>query len=277
MSSLSTSLKNSYQKWLCPYEEYLRVAKPGVHQQLELEYGGPFTPSPAPSPMKRSNVNTPSSMRPDSPARHATDALQMSVNGHVNDSDRDTPMADASPLAPPQMASGFTAINSGGFTAVNSGFTSVNRPLAAAEPKGLATPKQFGSPVSSAKNTPEYRPSSLGTSHPLKRQLSCESIDSKKDSGNEKDDNDPGSRRSKRLKKGKSSNHALRNLPSSKGQAALNNALPHSPPVMMRTPSVGRFRTWGRGTVSNHALCRLAGRIRNFSRLSPLPGLPIGW
>ena len=47
MSSLSTSLKNSYQRWLFPYEEYLRLAKPGVQQQLEFENGGPFTPSSA--------------------------------------------------------------------------------------------------------------------------------------------------------------------------------------------------------------------------------------
>jgi [histone H3]-trimethyl-L-lysine4 demethylase len=33
MSSLSTSLKNSYQRWLQPYEEYVRIAKPGVQQQ----------------------------------------------------------------------------------------------------------------------------------------------------------------------------------------------------------------------------------------------------
>lgn len=210
MSSLSTSLKNSYQKWLCPYEDYLRVAKPGVHQQLELEYGGPLTPSPAPSPIKRSNVNTPSSIPADSPVRHATDALHKSLNGHVQDSDQDTPMAEPSPLAPPQTSSGFTAVNSGGFTAVNpggftavnSGFTSVNRPVAAAESKGVTPPKQFASPIASAKNTPEYRPSALGTAHPLKRQLSCDSLNSKKDSGTEKDDNDPGSRRSKRLKKG---------------------------------------------------------------------------
>lgn len=207
MSSLSTSLKNSYQKWLCPYEDYLRVAKPGVHQQLELEYGGPFTPSPAPSPMKRSNVNTPSSMRAESPARLATDALHKSVNGHVQDSDQDTPMREASPLPAlattftPANSGGFTAVNSGGFTAVNSGFTSVNRPIAAAEPKVLTPSKQFDSPIVSATNTPEYRPSGLSTAHPLKRQLSCDSLDSKRDSGS--DENDPGSRRSKRLKKGK--------------------------------------------------------------------------
>lgn len=199
MSSLSTSLKNSYQKWLCPYEEYLRLAKPSVHQQLELEYGGPLTPSPAPSPMKRSNVNTPSSLRADSPARHATDALQAGINGHAKDSDQDTPMAGATPPAP-QATSGFTAINSGGFTAVNSGFTSVNRPIAAAEPRGTTTPKQVSTPLSSAKNTP-----GLGPVNSLKRQLSCDSLDSaKKDSNADKDETENGSRRSKRLKKGQS-------------------------------------------------------------------------
>lgn len=204
MSSLSTSLKNSYQKWLCPYEDYLRVAKPGVHQQLELEYGGPLTPSPAPSPMKRSTVHTPSSLRADSPARHATDALQATMNGHSKDSERDVSMTDApAPAAPP--TSGFTAINSGGFTAVNSGFTSVNRPLSTPSDAKAPTPtKAFATtPLSSAINTPEYRPSNLGPAG-LKRQLSCDSLDlAKKDSSAEKEDGDAGSsRRSKRLKKG---------------------------------------------------------------------------
>ncbi|TPX09550.1 uncharacterized protein E0L32_009293 [Thyridium curvatum] len=200
MSSLSTSLKNSYQRWLCPYEEYLRIAKPGVHQQLELEYGGPLTPSPAPSPMKRSNVNTPSSLRADTPARHATDALQASMNGHAKEGERDTPMADAAPAASQPTPSGFTAINSGGFTAVNSGFTSVNR-QASAETRSFTPPKQNGSPFPSAKNTPEYRPSGLGPANALKRQLSSDSVDTKKENGAEKDDVENGSRRSKRLKK----------------------------------------------------------------------------
>ena len=205
MSSLSTSLKNSYQRWLCPYEDYLKIARPGVQQQVEAEYGGPFTPSPAPTPVKRSNVNTPSSMRADSPARQATDALQASINGFKKESDRDTPMAEAPPPLPAAVTSGFTAINSGGFTAVNSSFTSVNRAPAADMPSFTPTPKQFGSPLSSAKNTPEYRPSGLGAATSLKRQMSCDSSDSaKKDSAAEKDDGDSGSRRSKRLKKGKS-------------------------------------------------------------------------
>lgn len=195
MSSLSTSLKNSYQKWLCPYEDFLKLAKPGVHQQLEWENGGPLTPSPAPSPMKHSNVNTPSSLRGDSPARHASSALHASVS-----SDRDTPTLDAQPPPPQPVKTGFTAINSGGFTAVNSGFTSVNRP-AAADPKTSTPTKQFGTPMTSSKNTPEYRPSSLGPSTAMKRQMSTESLDSARENGVDKDE-DGGSRRSKRLKKG---------------------------------------------------------------------------
>lgn len=198
MSSLSTSLKNSYQKWLCPYEEYLRLAKPGVYQQLETENGGPLTPSPAPSPMKHSNMPTPSSLRGESPARFASSALQASVN-----SERDTPMQDAQPSAPQSVTSGgFTAINSGGFTAVNSGFTSVNR-QPAADVKSATPSKQFTSPMTSSKNTPEYRPSGLGPANSLKRQMSVDSLDSARENGLDKDD-DNGSRRSKRLKKGMS-------------------------------------------------------------------------
>ncbi|KAL2018137.1 hypothetical protein VTK56DRAFT_1213 [Thermocarpiscus australiensis] len=195
MSSLSTSLKNSYQKWLCPYEEYLRIAKPGVHQQLELEYGGPLTPSPAPSPLKPSNVHTPAGLRAESPARHATDALQASVDGLAKDSDRDTSISEAPASSTPKSTPGFTAINSSS----NSGFMSINRPITA--PSDLATPKQHGTPLPSAKDTPEYRPSSLGPAG-LKRRMSCESVDSaKKDSAADKEDGEPGSRRSKRLKK----------------------------------------------------------------------------
>jgi histone demethylase JARID1 len=197
MSSLSTSLKNSYQKWLCPYEEYLRIAKPGVHQQLELEYGGPLTPSPAPSPMKRSNVPTPASFAADSPARNATDALQASIDGSAKDPDHDISMSDPPASSTPKPATGFTAINTGGFTAVNSGLTSVNR----ADGKSPATPKANGTPVASAKNTPEIRSSMLGPSG-LKRQLSCDSSDSAKKDSADQDDGEPGSRRSKRLKKG---------------------------------------------------------------------------
>lgn len=196
MSSLSTSLKNSYDRWLTPYENYLRQAKPGVYQQLEYEYGGPLTPSPAPSPMKRSSVNTPSSLRGDSPARNASDVLQASLK---QEHDRDSAMHDAP--APAPTSGGFTAINSGGFTAVNSGFTSVNRSVS--DTKSFTPTKQYASPLTSAKNTPDFRASALSQSNPLKRALSTDSLDiSKKEHTVEKEDADGGSRRSKRLKKG---------------------------------------------------------------------------
>lgn len=214
MSSLSTSLKNSYQRWLCPYEEYLRLAKPGVHQQLEQEYGGPLTPSPAPTPIKRSNVNTPASANGDSPAQHASDALQVSLNGVKKETDRDTPMTDAPPPST-SAPSGFTSINPGGFIAVNSGFTSVNRGTTS-EPKSFTPdPKRFDSPSSSTKNTPDHRALSLAATA-LKRQLSCDSSsDFTKKDADEKDDADGGSRRSKRLRKGKNNISILCHLHSS--------------------------------------------------------------
>ncbi|KAK4099604.1 PLU-1-domain-containing protein [Parathielavia hyrcaniae] len=196
MSSLSTSLKNSYQKWLCPYEDYLRIAKPGVHQQLELEYGGPLTPSPAPSPLKRSTVPTPASVAPESPARHATDALQASLDGPAKDLDQGASMTDSPASNTPTPAMGFTAVNSGTFTPATPGFTSANRP----DGKSIATPKANGTPAASATNTPEFRSTTLGPSG-LKRQLSCDSQDSAKKDSPEQDDGEPGSRRSKRLKK----------------------------------------------------------------------------
>lgn len=180
MSSLSTSLKNSYQRWLCPYEEYLRIAKPGVHQQLEQEYGGPLTPSPAQTPVKRSQANTPSGANAESPARHASEALQ---NGLKREADRDTPMVDA----PPAPTSGGS-----GFTAVNSGFTSINR---ASNDRKSFTPE-----VTSTRNaTPDD--SALGSAALVKRGLSTDvgSEVSKKEPDTENDDG--SNRRSKRLRK----------------------------------------------------------------------------
>ncbi|KAH7033517.1 PLU-1-like protein [Microdochium trichocladiopsis] len=195
MSSLSTSLKNSYDRWLNPYENYLRQAKPGVYQQLEQEYGGPLTPSPAPSPIKRSAVNTPSSLRADSPAlRQATDNLQAGLNGTLKQesSDRDVAMTDTPP-AP----SGFTAINT-------SGFTSVNRPTSTptSQPPTSA-PNRSGSPLPAPnRDTPEQRSSGLASASILKRQLSTEGSESSKREAppTEKESAEAGSRRSKRLK-----------------------------------------------------------------------------
>ncbi|KAK3704613.1 hypothetical protein LTR37_013712 [Vermiconidia calcicola] len=132
MSSLSTSLKNSYQKWLLPYEEYLRLAKPGVQHQLEMLNGGPYTPSPGPSPAKKFQPMTPPGadfgVKEDTPAMRASVALHSTMNGH---SPQPPYVSQETPQPPPTSTSGFTPVNAGGFTAVNAGtpttsFTSVN-------------------------------------------------------------------------------------------------------------------------------------------------------
>ncbi|PSN75415.1 PLU-1-domain-containing protein [Corynespora cassiicola Philippines] len=211
MSSLSTSLKNSYQKWLHPYEEYLRVAKPGVHQMLEYENGGPYTPSPAQSPMKKSTQGTPTGNATESPAIRASAAL----NAHLQ---------EAAPTPPPElprpaMSSGFTAVNTGGFTAVNAqsgagpastpgGFSAVNTPNGLhrdnADSRNSTPLRHNGSPMLSAHNTPDLRPSAVGLTplsngqafNHLKRTLSQETegtMNGEVDAAN--------GRRSKRLKK----------------------------------------------------------------------------
>ncbi|KAI9850963.1 MAG: hypothetical protein M1838_004748 [Thelocarpon superellum] len=209
MSSLSTSLKNSYQRWLHPYEEYLRVAKPGVQQQLEFEYGGPLTPSPVPSPVKKSHQHTPSSLRDDSPAVRASAALHASVHD-APDPDHPTSARDATQRPP--SSTGFTAVNAGGgFTPVNASpasFTAVNVPNGFKR-EAESVSRSVDSPMSSSKNTPEYRPSGLnpvanGHAGPsLKRRLSQDSPErpSGKDQGRAAEAPDSGERRSKRLKK----------------------------------------------------------------------------
>ncbi|KAH7413832.1 PLU-1-like protein-domain-containing protein [Phaeosphaeria sp. MPI-PUGE-AT-0046c] len=214
MSSLSTSLKNSYQKWLHPYEEYLRVVKPGVQQMLEFEHGGPFTPSPAHSPMKKSAHGTPLASVADSPTVRASVALNATLH------------SDAAPTPPsevhrPAISSGFTPVNSGGFTAVNTQTPQAPQPQASGPSPFAAvnTPNGFhrdhvdsrtstpmrngGSPMLSAANTPDLRPAALGLTplssgqmfNQLKRTLSQDAEDSSTG------DADENGRRSKRLKK----------------------------------------------------------------------------
>ena len=215
MSSLSTSLKNSYQKWLHPYEEYLRVAKPGVHQMLEHEHGGPFTPSPAHSPMKKAAQGTPTANAADSPAIRASTALNASLHGDAVPTPAELPR--------PAISSGFTAVNSGGFTPVNatpapapSATPATNSFSAVNTPNGLqrdfvdsrtSTPLRNGdSPMLSAHNTPDLRPQASGLTplsnghafNHLKRTLSQDG-----DSSMNEDTDEANGRRSKRLRKGK--------------------------------------------------------------------------
>lgn len=204
MSSLSTSLKNSYQKWLQPYEEYLRIAKPGVYQQLEFENGGPYTPSPGPSPMKKAHQGSPNGVY-ESPAARASAALNASLL------DATPPVPEATPPRAP-VSSGFTAVNAGGFTAVNaqpmsSSFSAVNHTNSTPRDSDTAhsTPQPpSASPLASATGTPDIRPSALGSGAlsngqafgQLKRHLSQD-----EDSA-ANGDSDAAGRRSKRLKKG---------------------------------------------------------------------------
>ena len=220
MSSLSTSLKNSYQKWLHPYEMYLRVAKPGVQQQLEFEYGGPLTPSPAHSPVKRTHQNTPTSVRADSPAIRASTALNASLK-ESDEIDRALPIVEP---PRPVTSSGFTAVNANGFTPVNSTPTSfhavnVSNPSlkwdSEAGNSNNSTPRHCDeNSVNTTKNTPDIQSSTLSaipltnghTLNPLKRTISHDSLNgagSGTDSGHNGELDVQNGRRSKRVKKGK--------------------------------------------------------------------------
>lgn len=208
MSSLSTSLKNSYQRWLQPYEEYLRVAKPGVQQQLEFEHGGPYTPSPNQSPMaKRPLSATPSNVRPDSPAIRASNILNASIESDGTP-DRPTPSAES---ALSRSASGFIAVNAkpGGFTPVNRSpsFVAVNNapPVKREGENGTPTPKNIAAHPTPGRESVETRPMATPVTngngaHLPKRAISHDSLTG----GSQAESGDPegSGRRSKRLRKG---------------------------------------------------------------------------
>lgn len=216
MSSLSTSLKNSYQKWLHPYEEFLKIAKPGVQQQLEFENGGPFTPNSGSHSIKGSFQDTPTSMRDSSPAVRASAALNASINDIPDPLDKVTSSTET---PRPTVSSGFTPVNSGGFTAVNALPPATvtypaplphppkneHEPSTTASLNQMALNGRLGTPPSEAPDYLHPPPIPNGhSSNPLKRSLSHESMNGRStpdlvvcgegDDGNE--------RRSKRAKKG---------------------------------------------------------------------------
>ncbi|KAL7267666.1 hypothetical protein RUND412_009736 [Rhizina undulata] len=195
MSSLSTSLKNSYQRYLHPYEEWVKSAKPGVQQQIEAENGGHMTPSPAGTPMKRLPIDKSThspmgSLPPDSPAFRPS-AFAASLSGTPERSDVE--MSDATI---PATGGGFTAVNynGNGFTSIHSEssrFTPVNggRSDAGAVPSNRETPEAKGI---------------LGSA--TKRQHSQENglfddRDYDQEANGSVEDLENGERRSKRLKK----------------------------------------------------------------------------
>ncbi|RAH85070.1 putative PHD transcription factor [Aspergillus japonicus CBS 114.51] len=187
MSSLSTSLKNSYQRWLQPYEEYLRVAKPGVQQQLELEHGGPYTPSPHPSPMPKKPAPSENGTPSATPQPIASAPVLASREVEATP-EKPTPPVEPTPPRP--IASGFTAVNtSGGFTAVNRSpsFVAVNSAPAVKREadNGSLTPKSVAEHPGNGHGAP-----------PMKRAISHES-----GSQTESGELDANGRRSKRLRK----------------------------------------------------------------------------
>lgn len=216
MSSLSTSLKNSYQKWLHPYEEYLRVAKPGVQQQLEFEYGGPFTPPGTHSPMKRSQsqLATPLGPQDNLPALQASVALQATLQQPEERLDGPSNVESQQP----PVSSGFTAVNSGGFTPVNltpASFQAVNTPgqppkrdksngLSAQPPQPTIETANFSRGVDFQQPVVNGLSSINDLSkNPLKRTFSHDNLNdsSMRDTGLSSDSVDENGRRSKRLKK----------------------------------------------------------------------------
>ena len=204
MSSLSTSLKNSYQRWLQPYEEYLRLARPGVQQQLELEHGGPFTPSPRPSQpaqkLSSKNPNATSNSQNGSPVAQtpASKPTPMEIDGPG--SKQATP-ADPAPPSGSASGSGFVAVNtaSGGFTAVNQSpsFVAVNSGPTVKREAENGSP----TPASVSDHPPSGFTANGHGLHPMKRAVSHESLADYSQTDNGEDDGGSG-RRSKRLKKG---------------------------------------------------------------------------
>ena len=225
MSSLSTSLKNSYQRWLHPYEEYLRTVKPGVQQQLDFEYGGQFSPSPGRSPLKRVHSQSQSeTLRSDSPAIQASTALNASMapGDSAVQPTPPRPLPVTNIEAPRPVSSGFMAVNSGGFSAVNappSGFVAVNHAPQSSTKResevGTGTPSSNGcGPTPAVGNTSGLMPSQelpgaiingdVG-SNPLKRTISHESMNGESGSDGVNGDGDGANgRKSKRIKKGRS-------------------------------------------------------------------------
>ncbi|QQK43545.1 PHD transcription factor (Rum1), putative [Penicillium digitatum] len=208
MSSLSTSLKNSYQRYLQPYEEYLARAKPGVQQQLELEHGGPYTPSPLQSPMTHKPMfdenGTPSKVRDETPSlpRMATSHTPMAYTPMAHtpmEKSPEKPTPPIEPTPPPSSrpaAAGFTPVNSslGGFTAVNhSPFTPVNNgpPIKREGENGTSTPKVVPEHASISTPTNAHDEESLKRAISREESSQCENGD----------DDDGSGRRSKRLKK----------------------------------------------------------------------------
>lgn len=206
MSSLSTSLKNSYQRWLHPYEEWLKYAKPGVQQQMEFEYaaaaeGAAYSPgmSQIHTPM---NVPAPAQSAPPAAVAGESPTLQASRALHAS---LEPSRPQSSSLPPPvqrTVSSGFTAVNGSGFAAVNSlGFAAVNQPKSGSHPPTPSAPVMTNIKSDATNGHIAHGPITNGSpipNNPLKRSISHESAD---DSGEGVNGYGSDAKRSKRSKK----------------------------------------------------------------------------
>ncbi|KAI1943663.1 hypothetical protein LOZ66_000247 [Ophidiomyces ophidiicola] len=205
MSSLSTSLKNSYQRWLQPYEDYLLVAKPGVQQQLEIEHGGPYSPSPKSSPAAKkfsSHTNGLMAGPKPSPAAKTFAVLKPSPETDRTPHKPELPPEEATPRV---ITSGFTAVNApANGVAKTPSFVAVNNlpPVK----KELEQPTEIADETLDSVTTPKtseshHVPAANGYDvHSLKRAHSTESAlpSSQLENG---DMDSANGRRSKRIKK----------------------------------------------------------------------------
>lgn len=247
MSSLSTSLKNSYQRWLHPYEEWLKYAKPGVHQQAEFEYGAmtagsSYSPAPVPVPVApmaqgQSPMSLPTGPQHSAPPPFPTGspAVQASMALHTSIDSPRPPTVTHSPspaVHRPVSSSGFTAVNtpttialngSSGFAAVNSApSTTIKAEQRVSTPSASAFTPVNGAPVNGHLHVPNGSPT---PSNPLKRTLSHESLNGDDSSdGANGDANGSDGRRSKRSKKD-TPNHPIVSMrpstPQGKGKSAV--------------------------------------------------------
>jgi hypothetical protein len=79
-------------------------------EQLQYEYGGPLTPSPADSPMMRSYQHTPSRLRGESPAVRGSEALNFSMK-EFEERMRNIPMLDSLAPTPQSVSVGFALVD----------------------------------------------------------------------------------------------------------------------------------------------------------------------
>lgn len=121
MSSLSTSLKNSYQRWLYPYEKWLEQVKNGGQAPTDVDLGTLTGAkcSPSPHPQHSSSTSALSAQQNIPHTNGPVAATRVGFNYHSsNDPRRPRSPNTVSPVLPRSMPSGFTPVN-GGFTAVN--------------------------------------------------------------------------------------------------------------------------------------------------------------